>query len=132
MLEYATTDVVRRFFELALEAERIDSQCLEEPVEPAFEAVLSHVLAHPESRVDLANAFVQVVSHPNLGPPELVQYCMHVLRWVEVRQRLSDWLDSDGSERVRHVLRKLLMSFDDDWYGADLYARFSRERDRPG
>jgi hypothetical protein len=119
-----THSVTQKFFELALEAERIDSECLDESAEPAFEAVLSFVLAHPESRGEFADAFMQLARDPGLGPPELIQYCMHVLRWSDVKQYLSDWLALEKSERIRHVLRKLLMSFDDNWYGADMYDRF--------
>jgi len=117
-------NVVKTFFELALEAERIDSQCLDLPIEPALDAVLSYVLAHPESRAELANAFIQIAHGQGIGPPELIEYCMHALRWGEVKQHLSDWLAAETSERVRHYLRKLLMSFDDDWYLANLYVRF--------
>ena len=116
--------VTLKFFELALDAERIDSTCLEQSSEPALELVLSHVLAHPESRVELADAFIQIAHSHGLGPPELIQYCMHALRWEEVKQHFSDWLAVEGSERVRHYLRNLLMSFDDNWYHASMYARF--------
>lgn len=119
--------VTQKFFELALEAERIDSECLEQPIEPALEAVLSHVLAHPESRVELADAFIQIAHGQGMGPPELIEYCMHALRWGEVKQHLIDWLATEPSERVRHYLRNLLMSFDDDWYHADMYVRFGGE-----
>lgn len=114
----------QKFFDLALEAERLDSENLDEPIEPAFEAVLSFVIAHPELKNELADAFMQLAHDPSLGPPELIQYCMHALRWIEVKTQLSDWLELEKSERVRHVLRKLLMSFDDDWYDADAYSRF--------
>jgi hypothetical protein len=119
--------VVQKFYELAAEAERIDSEVFDEPVEPAFEAVLFYVLSHPESRQSFVNAFLQLARDPQKGPPELVQYCMHALRWDEVRRELVVWLEVEGSERVKHILRKLIMSFDDDWYDADAYARFSGE-----
>ncbi|MCA3174542.1 MAG: hypothetical protein ING36_03235 [Burkholderiales bacterium] len=117
--------VIQRFFELAAEAERIDSG-LEEPVEPALEAVLDHVLTHAEFRQEFAQAFLQVAHDPDKGPPELVEYCMHALRWPEVKQELVSWLEAEDSERVRHVLRKFVMSFDDDWYHADSYTRFTK------
>ena len=115
---------VYKFFELSAAAERIDSEMLGEPVEPAFEAVLNYTLAHPESRKLFINAFLKMARDPNLGPPELIQICMHALRWEEVRIELAAWLEKETSERVRHILRKLLMAFDDDWYDADAYARF--------
>ncbi|MDY4297353.1 MULTISPECIES: hypothetical protein [unclassified Xanthomonas] len=125
-----SSSVVEKFFELALEAERIDSECMEEPLEPAFDAVLSFVIAHPECRDEFAGAFMRLARDPSLGPPELIQYCMHALRWDDIKISLSSWLQSEKSERVRHVLRKIIMSFDDDWYDADLYARFQRDQPR--
>ncbi|WP_184125180.1 hypothetical protein [Stenotrophomonas rhizophila] len=117
--------VAQRFLELALEVERIESECLEQPIEPALEAVLDYVLAHPECRADLVAAFIHIAHGRGIGPPELIEYCMHALRWGEVRQYLADWLAAEGSERVRHYLRNLLMSFDDDWRHANMYARFA-------
>lgn len=123
----AIAEIVGHFFDLAAEAERIDAD-LNGDAEPAMEAVLLHVLAHPQARRELAEAFLEVARDPNKGPPQLVQYCMHALRWSEVKQELVRRLETEQSERVRHVLRKLLMSFDDDWYDADAYARFNNEK----
>lgn len=120
--------VINKFFKLAFEAERIETETPEAFVEPAFESVLAHIHAHPESRKLFADAFLKIAHDPNLGSPELFQFCMHALRWEEVKIELTDWLKSESSERVRHVLRKLIMSFDDDWYDADAYARFRNAR----
>jgi len=119
------SSVLQKFFELAAEAERIDTELMDEPVEPAFEAVLSHVLEHPEARTEIAKAFLQIACDPDKGPPELIQYCMHALRWDEVKNQLVDWLNQEKSERVRQVFKKILIAFDDNWYDADSYARFS-------
>jgi hypothetical protein len=116
--------IVSRFFELSLEAGRVNSEHLDEPTEPYFEAVLEFVISHPEFRNEFAKAFMQLAHDPDLGPPELIQYCMHVLGWSDIKQQLLDWLELEKSERIRHVLRKLLMSFDDTWQDADMYARF--------
>jgi hypothetical protein len=117
--------VIGRFYELAKEAERIDSEVLDERIEPAFDSVLEFVLEHPEFRAALAAAFLEIAKDPDKGPPDLIQYCMHVLRWEEVRKVIVLWLQTEPSERVRHVLRKYVRSFDDGWDGANLYDRFS-------
>ncbi|MBP2160500.1 MULTISPECIES: hypothetical protein [Asticcacaulis] len=117
--------VIQRFYELAKEAERIDSEAFDQPVEPAFDSVLEFVLEHPESRAAFAAAFLEIAKNPDKGPPDLIQYCMHVLRWEEVRRFIVSWLQTEPSERVRHVLRKYVRSFDDEWDGAVFYDRFS-------
>lgn len=58
--EIRVSEMTEQFFALALQAERIDSECLETPIEPALEAVLSFVLEHPESRKELADAFIHI------------------------------------------------------------------------
>lgn len=121
------TSISQKFFDLVAEVERIDS-ALDEPVEPALEAVLMFVLAHPESRSELADAFLQVARDPDIGPPELIEYCMHALRWTEVKQELLVWLEAESSERVRHVLRKIIMAFDDEWHHAGSYVRFGGKK----
>lgn len=123
-MSVSCSDVIYKFFELSAEAERIDSEIIAEPVEPEFEAVLRHTLAHPESRKFFITAFLEMARDSHLGPPELIQFCMHALRWEEVKIELAAWLEKETSERVRHILRKLLLAFDDDWYDADAYARF--------
>lgn len=116
--------ILNKFFELAVESERVDSEELDAPVEPSFEAVLAHVLAHPQARSEFADAFVRIAREPALGSPELIQFCMHALRWDEVRESFVRWLMREQSERVRHVLRKILESFGDDWRDAGMYVRY--------
>jgi hypothetical protein len=118
--------VLQKFFELALRAEQIASEMVE-PVDHALDAVLLHVLSHPELRQEFGHAFLQVARDPSKGPAELVEYCMHTLRWPEVRKELSAWLEAESSERVRHILRGLLMAFEDDWRHSNLYARYRKK-----
>lgn len=117
---------IQKFFELAADAERIDSE-MTQPVEPALESVLIHVLAHPELRSQFSEAFLLLAHDPNLGPPELVEYCMHALKWPEIKDELTERLEKESRERARHMLKKFLMAFDDDWALADLYSRFKNK-----
>ena len=120
----ATDDVVGRFWELTQEADRVDSTELETDIEPWLEAVLSHVLRHPEAKGQFVKSFMDLLREDR-GPTELVEYCMHALRWPEVKAEVAAWLESEKSERVRHALRGVLRAFDDDWHVASSYARFS-------
>ncbi|MDY7804522.1 hypothetical protein U0E23_18940 [Burkholderia stagnalis] len=115
---------IDEFFKLAAHAEFIAGSAMDQPLEPALEAVLSFVQNHLGQRIELADAFLDVLRDPEKGPPELVEYCMHELKWLEVRQAIQTWLDSERSERVRHILRKQLLAFDDNWYDASFYERF--------
>lgn len=115
---------MEKFVELVAEIERIDAK-MEESPDPQLELLLNHVLAHPEARQQFAQAFVDIALHKIKGPRDIVEFCMHELRWPEVKQALTDRLQAETSERMRHYLRGLLESFDDNWDHAHLYPRFS-------
>lgn len=122
----AANPVMTRFLELVAEVARVDEE-MQQPIEPFMGAVLDYVGQHPEFRSDFAEAFVEIALDPNLGPGELVEFCMHALRWSEVRDAFVADLETEKSERVRHWLRKMIASFDDDWNRAALYERFSTD-----
>lgn len=115
---------IDKFFKLSAHAEFIAGTAIDQPLEPALEAVLNFVQDHCDQRLEFANAFLDVLHDPEKGPPELVEYCMHELKWSEVRDAIQTWLDSERSERVRHILRKQLLAFDENWHDANFYERF--------
>ena len=109
-----------RVVALARQAEQHES-CT--TIEPLCEEMVSIANAHPECRSALAGAFVAAscIAH------ETVEFCMHVLRWDDVRATFEEQLDaSKGADdwRAIPVLLGLLESFRDDWRGRDLWARF--------
>lgn len=99
---------------------------MDQPLEPALGAVLSFVENHLDQRPRFANAFLDVLRDPEKGPPELVEYCMHELKWPEVYEAIKTWLDNERSERVRHILRRQLLAFDENWLDANFYDRFKK------
>ncbi len=120
-----------KFFELALNAKRADDELRAEFSNVEYEAVLDHVLANPELRSDLVGAFLKIAYDPSLGPIDLVEFCMHYLRWEEVELSFLNRLETERSERARSALRRLLGSFDQNWPEADLYRRFRKVEDEP-
>lgn len=120
---------IARFFELALNAKHADDELRAEFSDFEYEAVLDHVLANPELRSDFASAFVEIAYDPSLGPIDLVEYCMHFLRWKEVEAHFLGRLETEQSERARSALRRLLRSFDENWPESDLYRRFQKAAD---
>ena len=93
---------IARFFELALNAKHADDELRAEFSDVEYESVLDHVLANPELRSDFAGAFVEIAYDPSLGPIDLVEYCMHCLRWEEVEAHFLDRLEAERSERGPH------------------------------
>lgn len=99
---------IARFFELALDAKRADDELRSEFSNNEYDEVLDHVLANPELRTDFVGAFVRIAYDPSLGPIDLVEYCMHYLRWEEVKACFLNRLETERSERARSALRRLL------------------------
>ena len=116
-----------KFYELANSAEKRYAESLDiGEVEPIFLEVLDLILRHPEEKSTFIDCFENVISNGYTTPPELVSFCMHELRWPELKKSLNDWLLIEKSERIRHVLRQTLEAFNDDWNDADMYFKFGK------
>lgn len=118
------TDIISHFFEFTQKAEFIEKNHMDVSPEKYFDDVLAYVMENLDYKADFCTAFIDIVRNPDLGSVELVQYCMHVLRWQELKEYFTDWLNKEQSERARHVLRRILEAFDDDWFDARMYERF--------
>jgi hypothetical protein len=124
-MSHTEEEIIKRFLVLSLEAKKADDEYREELSEIEYDAVVRYVLDNVEHRAIFSDAFVSIVFDPALGPLELVEYCMHALRWDEVKQQMMERLEKEPSERVRSVLRRVLESFDSSWRDADMYRRFT-------
>lgn len=111
------------FHALAAEANRVDSS-LFEYVEPQYAAVLDYCWEHPELRPELAKEFVALAFDSEHGSSNMVMFCMHELKWTEVRDVFAVLLENEKSARARFFIKGILASFDDDWRLAHLYQRF--------
>lgn len=122
-----TSPVVQKFEELVLAAEALVAD-VERTREPEFEAVLRHVLAHPEYRSFFAERFPQILVAGGTDGA-LFEYCMHELRWAEVEdevRRMMEAAASAGDRRLQFFLGSGPMEcFQDEWRrGGTGYARF--------
>lgn len=130
-MDLVAQPVLDRFVELAAAATAAAAEPGPEFPEAEFSAVLDHVLQHPAQRARFAELFVAVAYDRDRDGIDLVDYCMHALRWEEVRSAFRNRLAAEQDERARHVLRGLLQAFDDGWEPAALYRRFvGRASDR--
>lgn len=119
-------EVVKLFFKISKEAEYVANSMLYVETEPIFEKILKLVLDRPEMKEQFIEAFISMAHKPELGPYELIQFCMHELRWQEVKNHMSKWLESEGSERAKYIISLILWSFDENWDGALFYKRFNK------
>jgi hypothetical protein len=124
--------VVDQFWQLCTEAKRMcDNTVDSRQREPAFLAVLKFIQEHPEDRP----AFVFCLIHllhwdwEDLGPFDLIEYCMSELRWQEVQTHLEGIYAVTPEINFRSIARRLLAAFRDPWPTGVIYARYDP---RPG
>lgn len=122
------TQVLSEFDRLVQEADRLEDDYLT-PLpdrEAVHEAALMLVTKHPELRLQLAERFGEMLNKHDL---ELFEYCMHELRWPEVRAQLDEVV-RDAVDRVdiraRDYFAGVKAAFTDEWSGRDFYRRFSK------
>jgi hypothetical protein len=101
---------------------------------PELESVLVEVLrlidSCPDARLELARCFIDLVRQPDRGSWEIVEFCMHNLRWPEVRRAVVEDLEkakADQDGRAVPILSQILAAFDPAWPNADLYGNYKRD-----
>lgn len=120
-------EAIDEFHGLVREAHAADMR--EEPIEPHLVRVLTAIRNQPECRAEYGEAFrVLIVSRQSI-PWELVPFCMHELRWDEVKETIEERFAIARKEndwRATAVLSKYRDAFDDYWDSADLFAYYTQ------
>ena len=119
-------DPVARFRELvssAAEGFRPHSDAPE--IIPFGTDILNLVRAHPEAQTLFEQEFIAAT---RVAPPELLEFCMHALRWPRLRAHFQEQQDAAIARndwRAEPYYRHLLEAFDDDWQDAtDFYGAY--------
>jgi hypothetical protein len=113
------------FDKAAVKVSKVDSLT---DAEPEMVSFLRYVQEHPEQHQLIVRMFTDALLSRE-GPWEIVQFCLHALRWPEMRefvesQRLKS-LNEFGA-RASRVWDHLLKAFDDDWEDADNYQEYRK------
>jgi hypothetical protein len=121
-----TRQELRRLFDAA--AARSLSAVDQPEAEPEMSRFLHAVTAHPEQREFSAQLFTESLV-PRRAPWEFVQFCMHALRWPEIRNfiraKRAEDVEARGA-RSSTVWDSLLEAFEDHWEWAEHYEEFRR------
>lgn len=102
--------------------------------EPALVEILRLAGSCPEARTELAGCFIELIRDPRRRPWEVVQFCMHGLRWPEVRAAVEeDFEKAQASQNWRAiaVLCHIRKAFDPAWKDADAYKTYRRDGGDP-
>ena len=101
--------------------------------EPMLVDLLRHIEAHPEGRTEFVDVFLSILGTPGHepidAPWEVLSFCMHALRWPEVkdaaeaalreRVRANDW-------RAVNIFQDYVNAFEDDWTTAIVFAHLRK------
>lgn len=111
------------FDRLVREADRLEEDYLT-PLperEAAHKAALVLITNYPEMRSAFVQKFVEMIRTHDL---ELLEYCMHELRWPEVKAQLEVAAREADDFRARDCFTSALTAFTDRWSGRGFYERF--------
>ena len=100
-----------------------DSTC---DFEPSFAELLDFIQANPECRTEALSWFLERLEGSDGSGlwGELLEYCMHELRWPEVEAVALEILRETDDWRLRSVLLHVVAAFEEDWPDADMYERW--------
>jgi hypothetical protein len=101
-------------------------------MEPVFIELLSCLQKDGVDHDDLVSAVVEVVRGLPKGSDEAVSFCMHVLRWPEVKIAAEDeFKKASGSlmtSRRAGIYEDIIEAFSDDWSGRECYTYFEKQK----
>lgn len=101
--------------------------------EPEMASFLHAVKNHPEQRAFIVQLFTESFSasfYMRHEPSQFLMFCMHDLRWPEVREFITAKRNAEIEERgsrVSGVWSDILEAFDNHWEPARYYEEFKNE-----
>src|ERR1700722_11080282 len=118
-------NIIDQFWGLCREAKQIAETTLDSRErEPAFLAVSTFIQEHPEERAAFVWCFLHLFHWPELGPWNLIEYCMRELRWQEVQTHLAGIAAVTPEINCRYIANRFLAVFQDSWPSGRIYARY--------
>jgi hypothetical protein len=103
-----------------------------EDAEPEMAQFLHAVRAHPDEREFVVGLFEESFSesfYMRAPPEDLVEFCMHDLRWPEIRNLILSLWEKDARQRGAASSSRgwapLLDAFEDHWEKAKYFKEYS-------
>ena len=104
-------------------------------LEPEFLKTLEFIKRHPELRPQVVEEFAGMLRDKSYGRYMLVQFCMHDLRWPEMRSTAKEIYAEAQTALIRlqlhgtasqHLafLEEVMSSFDDNWKNRTLFRHY--------
>ncbi len=94
-------------------------------LEPSLLDVLNFTKQHPHSRQVLEQCFIKLIQTPKGGALEVLEFCMHELRWPMVKQVLEEIVATTKDIRQRDALWRVPEAYSDAWDGTEYYKYYA-------
>jgi hypothetical protein len=94
-------------------------------VEPLLEDLVDQVRDSVDCWAKVSERFIVLVHNIDPWSLEILQYCMHELRWREIFDRGQYFLQREENVGRRRLYERLIQSFDDDWSEREFFRRYS-------
>jgi hypothetical protein len=116
----------RKFVELCdIASQKSRTEISTRDFEDSFVDVLTHIKNNMKNKNEYVVYFVRLVISEHV-PHELISFCMHELRWEEVKDTAICEINKAEDFRVKNVMCDIIEAFSMDWDGKDLYAYYKK------
>lgn len=96
--------------------------------EPFLLRVLLFVKSNPLHVSDFKEYFTRMLHDPNLGPWELIEFCMRDLQWPEILEAAKRRMSANADHRIKAVMAKIIAVYQQNWEDRDLYKYYSNSQ----
>ncbi len=93
--------------------------------EHTFVSVLDFIQKNKDEREAITGILISLMNDKSLWNHEVVGFCMHELRWEEIRLEIARIIDTSSDWRIKSHFSSILEAYDDNWGDSDLYEYFS-------
>lgn len=111
---------------LADAQQALEAASTTEEFELFFVKLLTFLKEHPEARAEASQAFLRFMRCEPGAPQELIEFCMHELKWPEILDYGKHQLASEQDLRRRKFYEDIIEAYGREWRGHDLYAYYRK------
>lgn len=97
-----------------------------EDIEAQLEILLKLIKCNLEHKKDFITRFCNLLYSNASIPLEIFWFCMHELRWYEVRECVVKYMENSEDLRCIRAAELILESFSEDWDDAEMFEKYRK------
>ena len=94
-------------------------------VEPLLEDLVDQIRERESCRPEISERLLVLLREIDTWSLEILQYCMHDLRWQEVLDLAENLIKQEKNVWRHRLYERLIESFDDRWPEREFFRRYS-------